>query len=158
MNDQRSEIRDQILHGLTWIARVALGAIFIAASWHKLRMPAEFALDIFHYQLAPASLINAAALVLPWIEILTGIALIVAPRLRLGAAIVILGLLVVFTSAIAIDLYRGIDVTCGCFSSGGKGQRIGTTKVFENLGMILAAWFLVRREKALEPKPPRFQL
>ena len=97
-------------------------------------------------------------MVLPWVELFAGIALIVAPRLRLGAAILVLGMLVVFTSAIAIDLYRGIDVSCGCFSSGGKGQRIGTMKVMENIAMILGAWFLVRREKALEPKPPRFRL
>jgi uncharacterized membrane protein YphA (DoxX/SURF4 family) len=158
MSDQRSEIRGQILDGITWVARIVLGAIFIYASWHKLRMPGEFALDIFHYQLAPGFLVNATAILLPWVELFAGIALIVAPRLRFGAAILILGMLVVFTSAIAINLYRGIDVTCGCFSSGGKGQRIGTMKVFENLGMIIAAWFLVYREKALEPKPPRFQL
>lgn len=158
MSDQRSEISGQVLHGVTWLARIALGAIFIAASWHKLRDPAAFALDIFHYQLAPGWMINAAAILLPWVELFAGIALIVAPRIRVGAAILILGMLVVFTSAIAINLYRGIDVTCGCFTSGGKGQRIGTMKVFENLAMMLAAWFLVRREKALEPKPPRFQL
>ena len=140
-------MKDQILNALTWAARLALGAIFIYASWHKLELPADFALDIFHYQLLPGVFINALALVLPWLELLSGIALIIAPRLRHGAAILILGMLVVFTTGIVIDLFRGIDVTCGCFSSGGKGQHIGLLKVLENLSMIAGACFLVWRER-----------
>ena len=145
-------MKDQILNALTWAARLALGAIFIYASWHKLELPADFALDIFHYQLAPGAVVNATALVLPWLELLSGIALIIAPRLRHGAAILILGMLVVFTTGIVIDLFRGIDVTCGCFSSGGKGQHIGTLKVLENMAMIAGACFLVWRERP-EPGP-----
>ncbi|HEY8240487.1 MAG TPA: MauE/DoxX family redox-associated membrane protein, partial [Kiritimatiellia bacterium] len=108
------------------------------------------------YQLAPGWMINATALLLPWIELFSGIALIIAPRLRHGAAILILGMLVVFTSAIAIDLYRGIDITCGCFTSGGKGQHIGTMKMLENLAMIAGACFLAWRER---PGPgPKYTL
>jgi uncharacterized membrane protein YphA (DoxX/SURF4 family) len=130
-----------------WLLRLALGGIFLAAAYYKVLDPAAFALNIFHYHLAPGAMINASALLLPWFEVVTGIAVIAAPRYRLGAAWSILIMLVVFTAAVAISVARGLDITCGCFSADGSGQRVGLMKIAENTAMIIGAAVLVWMER-----------
>lgn len=149
---QVSGFRFQVSACVEWILRIALGVIFIAAAYHKIRDPAAFALNIFHYHLAPGATINAAAILLPWLEAVTGVTLIIAPRFRYGSAWLILVMLVVFTAAIGISLARGLDITCGCFSANPDGQRVGLVKIAENTLMILGATFLVWRERKAAAK------
>ena len=70
---------------LRWL----LGGLFVLASAHKIMDPAAFAKIIFGYDLFPAAAINLIAIILPYIELTAGLALItgVYPR----AAAVILG-------------------------------------------------------------------
>ena len=131
---------------LTWILRLGLAAVFIADSIPKIMVPHDFATIMFHYQMLPHSLINLAAIFLPWLEFIVGICLIVAPPLRQGCAILLLIMLIVFTTAIGINLYRGIDITCGCFSVSSEGKHIGWLNIGRNISFILAAGFLARRE------------
>ena len=102
---------------LRWI----LGAVFIAASFHKIIDPAEFAKIIYGYKLFPSEVINLFAILLPFIELTCGVALILGiwPR---SAAIVINGMLFAFIIAISINLIRGHEFDCGCFSFG-EGQK-----------------------------------
>ena len=132
---------------LTWLFRLVLGGVFIAAAWFKIKDPADFALNIFHYRLAPGAMINPSAILLPWLELLCGVAIIAAPRLRAGAAWLILLMLVVFTAAVGISVAHGLDISCGCFSPSGQGQRVGWMKIGENAAMIAGAMFLVWRER-----------
>jgi uncharacterized membrane protein YphA (DoxX/SURF4 family) len=143
---------------VTWVIRIALGAVFITAAVYKIKDPAEFAKSIFNYHLAPGSTINAAAILLPWLELVTGIALVISPRLRHGAAWYIFAMLVVFTTAIAIAVARGLDITCGCFSPAGTGQRVGLMKIAENTLMILGAAFLLWRERVAARPQPKYYL
>jgi uncharacterized membrane protein YphA (DoxX/SURF4 family) len=143
---------------ITWILRIALGAIFIAAAVYKIHDPGDFAKSIFNYHLAPGPTINAAAILLPWLEVFCGLALIISPRLRNGAAWLILAMLVVFTTAIGIAVANGLDITCGCFSPSGSGQHVGLKKILENTLMIAGAMFLVWRERVGEVKVPKYHL
>ena len=138
---------------LVWLCRIALGVIFIAASWHKILDPDSFARSIYNYQVLPATWINGLAIFLPWLELVAGLALILVPALRRGANLLILVLLIAFTSAIALNLYRGVDISCGCFSKDGKGQRIGSQKIAENSGMIAASAFLLFAEARRRKTP-----
>ena len=96
-----------------WIA----GGVFIYASANKILDPCQFALDIYHYQLTPTFLLNIAAIILPWTEMIMGVCLVlgIAPR---GAALGILGILIIFIGALSINFIRGIEFECGCFGSG----------------------------------------
>ncbi len=96
--------------------RVYLGALFIYASMYKINYTAEFAETIASYQLMPYWAVNSAAIVLPWIEMISGILLIAGIRLR-SAALIIAFLLVVFSAAIVVNLIRGANIGCGCFHS-----------------------------------------
>jgi uncharacterized membrane protein YphA (DoxX/SURF4 family) len=99
---------------LTVRAQIALGAVFVAAALPKLADPPGFAEAIWNYQLAPAWLVHPAALILPWLELLCGLALCLGVWTRAAAAW--LGaLLLVFLAALSINLARHHPVDCGCF-------------------------------------------
>ena len=122
----------------TWILRLALGGLFIAAAIPKIVAPHEFAIAIYHYQMVPHLWINGMAIFLPWLELALGACLIIAPPLRRGSAFLLLVLLVIFTTAIGAALYRGIDITCGCFSVSGKGHHIGWLNLARNAALMVA--------------------
>lgn len=95
--------------------RTILGAIFIWASWDKILSPRDFAQIISNYQLVPDALVPAAAVLLPWTEAVCGLCLITGIGTG-GAALIVNTLLMVFIGALSLNLYRGLDVNCGCFS------------------------------------------
>ncbi len=100
-----------------WLAlafRVYIGGLFIYASIYKINYPAEFAETIASYQVVPYFLVNITAVVLPWIELITGTLLLAGIRPRAATAI-LGGLLVLFTLAIAWVLFQGVPIGCGCF-------------------------------------------
>ena len=97
-------------------APIALGAVFVAAALPKLLDPPGFAKDLWNYQLAPAWLVHPAALTLPWLELLCGLALCLGLWVR-AAATWIGTLLLVFLLALSINLARRHPVDCGCFGT-----------------------------------------
>jgi len=118
-------------------ARILLGGIFIYAGYVKIIDPSGFAKNVYQYQLLPDFYVNVSALALPWLEVVAGAALILAPRFRRGAAALIFIMLVVFTAAILFSLYRGLDISCGCMSTDPNAAKIGWKKVAENFGLII---------------------
>ena len=95
--------------------RILLGIIFIYASWDKILEPAAFAQMISNYQILLSDLVPPAAIFLPWLEFICGICLIIN-RWSCGSALIITVLIVLFMGAMAYNIYRGMDVACGCFT------------------------------------------
>ena len=91
-----------------------LGAIFIAAAWPKIQEPPDFAHMICNYKIIPGSLVNLLGIYLPWLEAITGVALILGV-LRRASLLAIGGMLIVFIVALGINLARDHAVDCGCF-------------------------------------------
>ncbi len=126
---------------LTIRVQLALGAIFIAAAIPKIVDPPSFAHMIYNYRLVPGPLVNVMALLMPWAEILAGIALILGVWKR-GARMLIGLMLVVFIVAILINVARGNAIDCGCFnvSEAGKTfeQRLASMwwDILRDLGML----------------------
>ena len=112
-------------------ARLLMAGIFIYASLDKIAHPAAFAKDVYNYQILPDALINLTALVLPWLELLLGLCLLAGIWLP-GAVLTVNGLLLVFLTALVFNLARGLDVNCGCFSTGSDAPVMST------------AWYLLR--------------
>ena len=101
-----------------WAARLAVAGLFLAACIAKIRNPEAFALAVSRYRILPAEFVNLVAIILPWIELTAGLAVLAAPaRLRAAGALIIAGMLTVFTIAISLNLLRGIEASCGCFST-----------------------------------------
>ena len=108
---------------LTVRVQIGLGAIFAVAALPKIADPPSFAHMIYNYRLVPGFAVNSLALVMPWVEILTGLALILGAWPREAAALAGL-LLLVFIAAIGFNLARGHAVDGGCFDihSAGKNR------------------------------------
>ena len=106
---------------LTLRVQIALGLIFVVAAWPKIIDPPSFAHMIYNYRILPGSLINISSLVMPWVELLAGLALILGIWTRPARWIVGL-LLAVFMIAIAFNLARGNAIDCGCFEVSAAGK------------------------------------
>ena len=102
-------------------ARWFLGMIFLYASYHKIAAPAQFAKIIYGYYLFPDISINIIAIVLPFLELFSGLALILGIYPR-SAALITNGMLLGFIIALSINLIRGQQFDCGCFSFGEGGH------------------------------------
>lgn len=121
------------------VFRVVLGALFMFAGVAKLGDPAAFALEIANYRMLPAASIAPwLAVTLPGIEVATGAALLVGPKAwARAAALVITGLLVVFTAAVTQVVLRGINIQCGCF--GGDAGPITWLTIVRDLVLLAMA-------------------
>jgi len=108
---------------LTTRVQIALGLFFIVAALPKLADPPSFAHMIYNYRLVPGGLVNLSALVLPWLELLCGVALVLGIWNRTAAALIGL-LLLVFVVAIAANLARGNAIDCGCFDVRDAGKSV----------------------------------
>lgn len=95
--------------------QLALGALFVAAAITKIADPPAFAHMVYNYRLLPGAAVNAAAIVLPWVELAAGAALLFGFWKRTAAGIAGV-LLLVFIAALSVNLARGNPVNCGCFS------------------------------------------
>jgi len=108
-------------HWIELAARWFLGVTFVYASYNKILAPAVFAKIIYGYDLFPALFINLIAIIVPFLELVAGLALIIGfyPR---SAALIVNAMLLVFITALSINLIRGHEFDCGCFSINSSGQ------------------------------------
>jgi uncharacterized membrane protein YphA (DoxX/SURF4 family) len=105
------------------LLRVALGVVFIVASLDKIRDPETFATAVANYRLLPYTVINGIAVLLPWLEVVTGSLLVLGIWIRANTVIVWC-LLFAFSIAIIQALARGLDISCGCFSTNPDADRM----------------------------------
>jgi hypothetical protein len=132
--------------------QIALGVFFVAAALPKVADPPSFAHMLYNYRIVPGALVNLMALVMPWIELLCGLALILGIW-KATARTFIAALLVVFIAAISINLLRNNVIDCGCFdvSEAGKtrDERLADMRfvIVRDLGMLLMAAQLWWAEK-----------
>ncbi len=123
--------------------RLFLGVTFLYSGIVKAADPAGFAQAIANYRILPSVLVNPLAILLPWIEIATGGSLLLGV-LTVGGAVVSSGLLSIFTCALLINLVRGLDVACGCFSTSGDAGSITILYILRDtvlLGMGIHVFF-----------------
>jgi uncharacterized membrane protein YphA (DoxX/SURF4 family) len=123
-------------------ARLAMAGIFIYASIDKIAHPAAFAKDVYNYQILPDAWVNLTALVLPWLELVLGLCLLAGVWMH-GALLAANGLLLVFFAALVFNMARGLDVNCGCFSTGSEAPTMSTTYYLaRDIGFIALGAFL----------------
>jgi len=141
---------------LSWLVRATLGVLFIWASLDKILHPDQFAKIVYSYQVLPGEVVNIFGIILPWLELICGVALIAGVMVR-PAAVWIGALLVVFIIAVSIALSKGININCGCFSMSSQARQLGLTLLFQDIGMLLLAIHaavLDNRTLSLRRAPP----
>ena len=134
------------------VARLAVGGMFVWLAYDKIARPVNFLKLMRQYQLLNEEQLywamNLVAVVLPWIELTCGIALILGLAVR-GAGIISAAMLAVFTPMI---LLRGLELfhegtlsfcqvnfDCGC----GAGVVFLCNKLAENVGLLLLSLLII---------------
>ena len=125
--------------------RLVLGGVFVWAGSAKLVQIPSFVETVVAFDLLPVDWVVPFALSVVWIELIAGGFLLLGiwPR---SSALVVLVLLVVFSAALGINMYRGNDVPCGCFGGEG-GISLAWTLLRDLLLAGGAAVLLMRQEQ-----------
>jgi hypothetical protein len=105
----------QFLGGWSGWGRGMLATIFVVAGALKVANSADFHSDLVAYQTGlPDSILRLIAVVLPWIEVLVGLAL-GADFWPETIRFLVVGLNFGFVLVLGQALVRGLDLRCGCF-------------------------------------------
>jgi uncharacterized membrane protein YphA (DoxX/SURF4 family) len=135
-------LRHPVLHR---VLALVVGGVFVYASIEKIQDPRAFAKIIYHYQvIGPSAALgfvpaNLLAVVLPWLELLAGLALVTGAWRREGAVLAAL-MLAAFVVAVGSTLYRGIDIAnCGCFALDDSGRAAGWKLIVGDLALLAAS-------------------
>jgi uncharacterized membrane protein YphA (DoxX/SURF4 family) len=123
------------------LLRVALGSMFVYASYDKILHPQAFSEAVVNYQILPDMLINLTALTLPWLELILGICLI-SGLLLPGATLLSSGLLTLFLGVLVFNQFRGLDIHCGCFSTEPTTSPAGIGTVLRDIGFLAVSLYL----------------
>jgi uncharacterized membrane protein YphA (DoxX/SURF4 family) len=123
------------------IARLIIGLFFVTASIDKIADPVAFAKSIMNYRIVSAAVALIIATILPWMELLCGLAILFGIFLR-GSSLLVFIMLVVFTSGITSALIRGLDIICGCFTQDPSAEKVGWLNIGENSLLIIVSLFL----------------
>lgn len=111
----------------------------------KIIDPAAFAQTIDNYRLFPAFSIGPLAIVLPWLEMITALAVLIGGPWKRPAALILAVLLISFMLAVGFNLARGLDFQCGCFGSADGGRRAGLTLLIQDALLLVCAIGLIWR-------------
>jgi hypothetical protein len=107
--------------------------VLLYASYDKLLAPQPFADAIDNYRMLPFALVNLTAIVLPWVELVTGICLLLGVATA-GAGVLTAAMAAVFTGALASALARGLEIGCGCF--GGASSTVAWHDIWLRLALF----------------------
>ncbi len=123
---------------LILILRLVIGSTFIYASFDKIIDTESFAKIIYNYQLLPNYLVPIVSILLPWLEFVSGLFLITGLFMR-ASSFIISSLLLVFIIAIITNIVRGVDIDCGCFSTGDNSSKISWNLIIRDIALLISA-------------------
>ena len=136
------------LEAVRLVARLALGLVFLLSTLGKLRRPAASLRGVAEYEILPVPLAYVFGAVLIPVEAFLAVAHLTGWGLRIAVPLGI-AVLLVFATAVGVNLGRNRDLLCHCFDSLG-GERISARSLAQ-LGLLLGAEVLLLSGPALRP-------
>lgn len=132
-----------------------VAALLVYGGIGKVAQPTQFLAQILAYKLPlPDFFARLTAIVLPWLEVFTGIALFSKSwrPAALGWSLLLFG---IFTFVTGQAWLRGLEISCGCFDLQALGANSALSKWMENLGvaclravlLCAAVLFIASREQ-----------
>jgi len=135
------------------ILRVVLGLLFMVSGGVKLADLNSFHADILAYELVIDPSASWIAVFIPVMELVAG-GLLIFKICYGGVLIVMMGMVWLFLFVITYALYRGLDITCGCFGPFTENMISGWSLMF-NCVLVLFFLYLLRdfvRQHEKQPK------
>ncbi len=124
------------------LLELLIALLFLYAGAAKALDPATFTTDVENYRLLPALPSALVAVYLPWLELVTALALLLN-RLRAASLLLLLAMGAAFSVALASAWARSLDISCGCF--GTQGGSVVPALIRALVLLACLAW-LLRRE------------
>lgn len=123
------------------LLRVGFGAMLIYASVSKLADPFAFSVAVRNYGVVGADLARVTAVLLPSLELVTGVLLLFG--IWTGAAALLNALMMWgFLAMVTQAFIRGLDISCGCFHM--DEGKISVGKLVFNLLLAFISLVLLR--------------
>ena len=96
------------------VCQISLGIVFLLSAYFKIRQPRIFARQVVAYNILPNQLAYLLGFVLIPLEIYVALSLLTGITANL--ALLVAGiLLLIFLAAVAMNMWRGRKIACGCF-------------------------------------------
>ncbi len=124
----------------TTILRIALGLLLLISGAVKVGHAVELAAAIAAFRLLPSAAIAPLAVALPFFEIFIGLYLILGLLTRWAALMAMLQF-VLYGTAVASAVLRGLAVNCGCFGPADRATTDWPHVAFD-FGLALCAAFV----------------
>lgn len=121
---------------LEGVCGMALSLTFLVSAAPKVRRPGSFLLVVLEYRVLPPSLAGLYAAAAPRLELLVGLLLLTGALARLTAGLAAV-LLASFVVGVAVNVIRGREIDCGCFSRGSR--RVGWPLLGQDLLLLAVA-------------------
>lgn len=122
--------------------RWTIGMTFAYASLHKVTDPAQFAEVVCGYLLFPDDSVNLIAIIVPFLELVTGVALILGVYPR-SAALLSNIMLLAFIAVLGINLIRGVTFDCGCTSFGKTERDLVAFSIGRNMILLVLGFHVL---------------
>ncbi len=128
---------------LVLVARLIIGGLFIYASIYKVLNPADFSVAVRNYTILPLEWTNLVAITLPWVELGSGLFLVLGVLIR-PSALLTTGMMAVFLAALIYAYSVGLDIDCGCFSASTESSgKIGPLYLIRDTLLLLTSAFIL---------------
>ena len=146
-------------HGPVWVLvlRVLLGLFFLYSGGVKIFVVglSDFVDSVGNYQIVFSPWDAVVGYVLPWVEIVAGLALVLGLAVR-GGALVVMGMILMFNVALAMAWSAGLEINCGCHSKSDEPTNY-LLKILSNFGLfavaVVSLWGFSRSPKKSEAIP-----
>jgi uncharacterized membrane protein YphA (DoxX/SURF4 family) len=132
---------------VTVLIRLGVGGLFVLAGFSKLLLPhAEVVALVQQYTVIPSALVPLIAACLPWLEVISGTALLIG-FYTTPAALLIAAQLLGFSVLMVVILLTGVVIEdCGCFGSLGWDET-PLQVLIRDLVMLVLLWPILKRRR-----------
>jgi hypothetical protein len=129
------------------LVRLGVGGLFVLAGFSKLILPhAEVVALIQQYTVIPPALVPLIATCLPWLEVISGTALLIG-LYTTPATLLIAAQLLGFSLLMLVILLRGVAIEdCGCFGNLGW-HETPLQVLIRDLVMLALLWPVLQRQR-----------
>ncbi|WP_430640844.1 MauE/DoxX family redox-associated membrane protein [Couchioplanes caeruleus] len=140
----------QVWPWISTVARLGLAAVWLIAGGLKVGDLAASGRAVNAYQIFPYEIAKVIGAAQPFLEIALGLLLLAGLAVRLSAGISA-ALLVIFIAGIVSAWVRGLQIDCGCFSTGGAlgagAEPAYGWDIARDLGFLVLAGILLWRPR-----------